>query len=245
MHEFAKVGIEAEFFDAVMGKYMSQEELERLSFPDTYLSPGEIGCALSHIGCYKKFLASEEKCAAIFEDDIILSEEFTKEKLEILGGILEKEKRPTVLALYTGDYDYESLGEVFDDVEIHQAYGLYYTHGYILNRAAAEAVTEIQSPVSFEADAFKMYYFLKGVSLWSLNKDLALQQPEETLPSSITASRYETGNRGVRKKKAFWAKFLAAPLTQKVGILWRRVYKHYLSDVKRKEFLKEISESRH
>lgn len=235
--ELNKIGLDFEFFDAVMGKNMSKDELAAVSFPDTYLSPGEIGCSLSHVGCYEKFLESDEKSAVIFEDDIQFTEDMNLERLEMICNFIENQQEPAVWALYRGDYDYKAEREIFEGIWIHQAYGFFLAHGYIVNRQAAKAIKEVQTPISFEADAFKMFHFLSGMRIYSLSRDFVCQHDEDILPSSITAARYETGNRGVRKKKAFWAKFFAAPLTRKAGILWRRVYKHYLSDVKRKRFL--------
>ena len=47
--EFKRIGLDFEFFDAIMARDMSEDELSAISFPDTYLSPAEIGCALSLI----------------------------------------------------------------------------------------------------------------------------------------------------------------------------------------------------
>ena len=46
--EFNKENIEFRFFDAIMANKMSKEELATKSIKDTFLSPSEIGCALSH-----------------------------------------------------------------------------------------------------------------------------------------------------------------------------------------------------
>lgn len=50
--EFNKENIEFRFFDAIMANKMSKEELDTKAIKDTFLSPSEIGCALSHCGVY-------------------------------------------------------------------------------------------------------------------------------------------------------------------------------------------------
>ena len=70
------MGTSAKFFDAIMGYEISKEQLEEYSEADNLLTLGEIGCALSHLGTYRRLLDTEEKCAFIFEDDTCLTEEF-------------------------------------------------------------------------------------------------------------------------------------------------------------------------
>ena len=49
------------FFDAIMANKMTKEELDVKAIKDTFLSPSEIGCALSHCGVYDEFLKSDKK----------------------------------------------------------------------------------------------------------------------------------------------------------------------------------------
>lgn len=241
--ELNKIGLPFEFFDAVMGKNMSKDELDAASFPNTHLTSGEIGCALSHVGCYKKFLSTEEKSLMVFEDDILFFEGCSKDLLEKLVNFVEGKTAPAVLGIHTDNYDFKRECVISRDIQINKAYGLYGTYAYIVNRPAAEKLIEIQTPATFESDLFKFFYFLSGIEIFTLNRNVLGTHPEDVLPSNLTPDRYRTGNRMKRKKKAFWTKFLEAPLNTKMGILWRRVYKHYLSDVKRKRFLKEIQKS--
>lgn len=60
-NEFGKHNLEFSFFDAIMANKMPKEELATKALKDTFLTPSEIGCALSHIGVYKKFLESNQK----------------------------------------------------------------------------------------------------------------------------------------------------------------------------------------
>lgn len=59
--EFGEYNLEFSFFDAIMANKMSKEELATKALKNTFLTPSEIGCALSHIGVYKKFLKSNQK----------------------------------------------------------------------------------------------------------------------------------------------------------------------------------------
>lgn len=232
LHEFAKVGIEAEFFDAVMGKQLPKEELAAETYPWCYLTLGEVGCSLSHRGCYDKLLASDEKSAVIFEDDFYFTEEMSIPRLEKLVDFIENQKEPAVLTLYIAYEDFKNVGTAFDDVEIHQGFNLYCTHGYIINRAAAERIRDIQSPIAFEADAFKYFYFLRGVKLYSLSKNLARQQPQEILPSAITNERFTVKNRKKNRPRTFWHVFGRLDFSDKIESLKRRLYRQYMIRIK-------------
>lgn len=55
-NELNKIGITANFIDAVYGKLLTEDELSRLIVKTNYLSLGEIGCALSHLKIYKMMI---------------------------------------------------------------------------------------------------------------------------------------------------------------------------------------------
>lgn len=48
------------------------------------MTPGELGCAMSHIAALKRFLSSDEEYAIIFEDDVIERFEIDFQDLEKL-----------------------------------------------------------------------------------------------------------------------------------------------------------------
>ena len=55
---FAALGLQPNFFEAIMGDELSQQELNTVSQADGLLTLGEIGCALSHLEIYKQLLRS-------------------------------------------------------------------------------------------------------------------------------------------------------------------------------------------
>mgnify|MGYP001343395360 FL=1 len=243
--EFKKIGLDFEFFDAVMGKNMTQKELDEKVLIRNFLNPGEIGCVLSHLGCYKRLLDSRGKSLVIFEDDVIFTDGMRLSRLKKLVDFVESRRAPAVLVMQTCEYDYGVEKQVDESLAIHTAFGMHNTHGYILNRAAAETITRLQNPIAFQIDLFKFYYFLTGMELFSLNLDLSVQADRKVLPSTITADIADYGKFDKEKRKAFWKIFRGKSFGEQMGILGRRLKKHYLSNVKRKKFLKEISESGH
>ncbi|QLB42998.1 glycosyltransferase family 25 protein [Mannheimia pernigra] len=86
--------LDFQFFDAVYGKALTQEQLKQIDFefyPQKYaakkpLTLGEIGCALSHIKMYEHIVANNIPEAIILEDDAIVSLYFK----QILKDVLRK-----------------------------------------------------------------------------------------------------------------------------------------------------------
>ena len=73
--------LDFEFFDAVYGKDLTEDQLEKIDF-DFYphkfaakktLTLGEIGCAMSHIKLYEYIVENNINSAIILEDDAIVS----------------------------------------------------------------------------------------------------------------------------------------------------------------------------
>lgn len=94
--QLGRLGIDFEFFDAVNGRELSDEDKALCEFGDgailtctgnhkvkieCALSPGEVGCALSHLKIYQQlatWLTDESKAdtaAVILEDDAVINED--------------------------------------------------------------------------------------------------------------------------------------------------------------------------
>lgn len=168
---FYAIGYQALFLDAVMGKSLSQDELKNLSHDNGLLKVGAIGCALSHLKAYRKFLESREKCAYIFEDDAQLSEKFIVLQPEI-QKFMEEQTKPTVLALYRFNGLKRKVRNLDEDTCIMRSFGGTASHAYIINRSAAENLLKAQTPVRIEFDAWAIYQKLGFINLYCLNKDV-------------------------------------------------------------------------
>ena len=95
--QLEKLGIEFEFLDAFYGadyyndeKYFAREPSKR--YEKRLMTPGEIGCALSHQAIYRKMLDENIRYALIFEDDAVISPDILKVLPE-----LEKHIKPNQL----------------------------------------------------------------------------------------------------------------------------------------------------
>ena len=79
--ELKNLNIEFEKFPAVVGKDLSEDDINRYTTftARTFLcTHASVGCTLSHINTWKKFIDSDEEFICIAEDDATFSDEFPK-----------------------------------------------------------------------------------------------------------------------------------------------------------------------
>ena len=230
INEFNKKNIAFRFFDAIMANKMSKEELDAKSIKDTFLSPSEIGCALSHCGVYDVFLKSDEKSIMICEDDIYFTKYFNYDSLLKIKEFLEETNEPRLVVLQKSIYHHKRIGSVRENINLYSTRNAFCTHGYMINRTAAENIKKLQTPVKFEIDAFKFYYWLNACKLYCLDKDLILQIGDELVPSSVET--IWTIDLKSKKNKAYKLLYNQLSLKGKLISQYRRLDKaiHKLSE---------------
>lgn len=74
---FADIDISFIRIAGVDGKLLAQEEIDRFAGSDE-MTPGTIGCLLSHRKCWQAIVEGDEAFAAVFEDDVVLSSKATQ-----------------------------------------------------------------------------------------------------------------------------------------------------------------------
>ncbi|OQK15383.1 hypothetical protein AU255_18100 [Methyloprofundus sedimenti] len=92
VRQMQEQNIPFEFFDAVDGRTLTEEQKSKadLELAEKLLGhtlvPGEIGCALSHIGIYEKMVQENIPSCIILEDDMIFDPQFKNiiQKIETL-----------------------------------------------------------------------------------------------------------------------------------------------------------------
>lgn len=70
-----QLGISFELVDGIDGRKLSPDERVRVCAPGTELTPGMIGCTLSHTLAWQRFIDSKRPVALILEDDARLAPE--------------------------------------------------------------------------------------------------------------------------------------------------------------------------
>lgn len=200
IEEFKKINIpEPNFFPAIMGNKLSEEELNQLVNKSCTLTLGEIGCALSHLAMYREFLKTTEPSVFIFEDDIRFTELVTNDLLQQAKKFVDVQDKPTVLLLRPARFMLSKQLDLDNDVSIHKVKEVSTTFAYIINRAAAENILKLQQPLKFIIDGWRHYTLLNILQAYCLNKHII---EHDFLPSLINKMKNRT--KRATKKEAHY-----------------------------------------
>ena len=168
--EFQKIDVPFNFFTGMDARKLSSDELKKLCINEA-MTPGEIGCAESHLQILRDFLKTEEKSVFIFEDDVQFSKKMNKNVLKEFKKFIDSKNTPSVIILRKR----KRLGkEIYriGNIPVYECYRATGTISYLINRKAAEIILKENTPISFEADAWGTYSESKLIKLYSLNEDL-------------------------------------------------------------------------
>lgn len=194
-----KLNLKAEIIPAVYGKDLSKEDLKNLvyDYPDCALALGEIGCALSHLNIYNKMIKEDIPIAFILEDDAIL----TKDVVPMLD-FLEKsdDKNKPNVYLLSRMVSYLPLTKKKTPFgNIYKIYRSYNTFAYVINKEAAKRISQIQTPLKFEADRWEYFKFILGINVYGMIPDLVYDNDENKEFSSIEEERSQL----IKKRREF------------------------------------------
>jgi GR25 family glycosyltransferase involved in LPS biosynthesis len=201
-------GIETTLVKGVDGKTASSEDLARVSKMYQIIGPkGAIGCALAHLNTWKQFLETEEEYAIIFEDDVILEDNF----LENLNAIL-KEVPETYDILYLGctgcDHTQNiniikhigKLWFIHKDIPAHQQISkhvgkpsiAFATHAYIVSRKGAKQLLELlEGNISNHIDfCIQKLVLDKKIESYVATPRIVHQTSADSSPSENVVSNY-------------------------------------------------------
>ena len=229
IEHFKRWGIEPNFFQAIMGNQLSENQLKQLTQDEGLLTKGEIGCALSHLGTYRRLLDTEEKCAFIFEDDTCLTEEFIAVQPKIYHFMAEQ-TMPSVLLLYPIRGHKKKLLTIGRDISIMRCLAGSGAYAYVLNRQAAINLLRAQTPVKIEMDAWGIYQRMGFVDLYCLNKPVILLDKvlnDDSIIDKISDRRaIDRNNASFLKKRIVKSWYDHITKKEKMKFYKRRISRH-------------------
>lgn len=166
---FEKIGI---IGSEISSKQYFNQAVKGRSQP---LTPGELGCTLSHLQALKQFLATEDDYALILEDDAIIPTDLTSTKLETelkcynlpknilfsIGGIKMKECLKVRGRCMDRFLDQKVLAVVPE--YYHRAC---YAFAYVVDRAMAKTLLDYHQEVRKADDWSYLYDFDPSVHLY-------------------------------------------------------------------------------
>ena len=192
--QFARFGLK---FERVSACVDDPAAVNRFRWWCAVLRPrvrGEVGCVLSHVKAGKLMLERGDPCAAIFEDDVRMSDCIV-EALRLAEEVcLSDPKRVVLLGKHHRTKRGEDVAAAGSKLEIVDEDWDFCTEGYVLGWEAAKNLTEHQQRVRTYPDAWG-YFQKKGwIRLSRVIPPITCQAVEEY--TSSLGSRYVAADHG-------------------------------------------------
>ena len=183
-----------EYYCKVLSYYKNYNKL---------MSPGELGCTLSHIEVLTKFLQSDSKYALIFEDDIIGSDR----DIKAIEGIIPYLDECSIVicggqdGLLSRYFQFGKPLKYCPDLYLvhpHSYQYIYRTCSYLVTRKAASLILEYQTKHTVVADHWAKIFKNTNIKFYYTN---IFHHPTELASSSIESERLVSTN------EKFFSKF--------------------------------------
>lgn len=211
------LSLDVELFNAVAGRKLTPEEVAMHSRELTEITtPGELGCALSHIAIYRKIVEQNIPYALIFEDDVVIN----KELPDILEKVSQSIGKKEIILLNQAKQYLSKVVHAMPGYTIHPMAEADLTCSYIITRDAAAAMLKFLYPVWLAADR------------WSLIREFNIAEINCLIPPACTLSDLaqtttipgrENSESESQESKLIWKKIKKTrPVSAKIRhILWR------------------------
>ena len=153
---------------AIDGALVDREELVKdgTITEDLSYTPGALGCALSHVGLWKK-AASQNRVVTIFEDDVICSHNFLEESARIASSL-------------PSDWDIIQWGYIFDSLFLWLDFGFAKANVRFYDLRFSQDYQEFQSE-NFSSAAVRLVHSF-GTQAYSVSPKGARVLLERCLP---------------------------------------------------------------
>tara|TARA_B100001175_G_scaffold279081_1_gene256068 strand:- start:985 stop:1743 length:759 start_codon:yes stop_codon:yes gene_type:complete len=179
-----------EIIDAVNGNKLTSKEITSYTFKNktgnnpwnTKMSPTQIGCALSHIKIYHKFIETEFKFALILEDDAIFIEKLEDELQNFIIKSFKYKKQIILLSELKQFYS-KPLNK-FKKYELVDVSNAFFTHAYFINKDAAKSIISFNYPIKTIADNFVLFKLYCGIKITGINPFI-IDQDKKNYPTTI------------------------------------------------------------
>lgn len=194
-------GLRYELVPGIDGRKISANLLSILKKEHSYaVTPGEIGCSLSHLTVYKALTTSDDECALVLEDDVSLPEDISHFLNEI-EQLIPKKTPSIYLLSKVNHYNGRTIMGLTNGHSVHDVYNAAFSHAYIINKPAAHILLDKLFPVWCVADQWQTFKEFGYIRLFAVH-------PEYISTNPVYESISTIGNRSDKKileaKKIAW-----------------------------------------
>ena len=183
------------FIKAVDGRLLDDEYIAQITSKNKTInsigrdmSRGEIGCVMSHLHIYKKMVDQDIGQAIILEDDIDINcDDFD----EIINFLIKENSSDPQVRLLTRTISYlskntQQINDIYNIAHVVQALS---TAGYVINKAAAKKMLDVNKKVWIVADDWIRYRMHTDVDVSCITPYVIKENPSIANQSSITSER--------------------------------------------------------
>ena len=179
-----------EIIDAINGHEFDEKEIKKNTFKNkknlnpwnTKISPSQIGCALSHIKIYKKFIKTDYDFALVLEDDAIFIEKFNKNLIDFIIDNFKYRKQIILLSEIKEFYS-KPINKI-EKYELVDVTNAFFTHSYFISKSAAQSIISFNYPVKTIADNFVLFKLYCGIKINGINP-IVVDQDKKNHPTTI------------------------------------------------------------
>lgn len=219
-------GLIYEFIPAVDGRSIPVSLLSIIRQEHSYsVTPGEIGCSLSHLMVYKALVSTDDDCALVLEDDISLPDDISKFVNEIEKTI-PKNSPCVYLLSHVNHYNGKSIFNLSNGHSVHRVYNAAFSHAYIINKSAARILLNQLFPIWCVADQWQTFSEFGFIQLFGVIPEYVSTNMEYESATTI-------GNRNDRKtqeeKESAWKAIysnrpLKVKLKKSINLIFHRPF---------------------
>ena len=223
----SRLGLTYERIPAIEGTKLSQDEIKnRYSsfwfqlFHGREMSPGELGCALSHKLAYRRIVEDQLDWGLVLEDDVLLDDSL----LELLRGLFAVQVPAENIQLYFSEQRPHQLATL-REVAGKKLVGFTGAHAsaiaYLVSRSAAIKLSGTDK-IRFAADKFSWISAYYNISFCGVLPFAATPHPTLNGKSNIDYSDQYLAHGGRQARKRLLWKFIVRPIAVTVRTMINR-----------------------
>lgn len=212
-----------QFMDAVEGAKLTEAEIDRVYDPSAFeqgkihfrLNANEIGCALSHMSCWRNMVELNIPFCLIIEDDIVIAPDLVRFMPEIVSALRPQDVlllNPTHEQCYF--FRQHKIGETHRIVYINQS--VYTAWGYIIGMEAARRLLSHRDKFYAPIDFWYSSVGFKGATpIRAILPALVIEYPDLQNQSQIGQRESQRPDQGPVIRRSLlrrWIRAIRLPL---------------------------------
>ncbi|MDB9818468.1 glycosyltransferase family 25 protein [Pelagibacterales bacterium] len=180
--ELKRVGIDNySFISAIDGSMLPQNDLDYYNSSNKFwpkMSPGQVGCSMSHVKLYKDFLDTKYDYALVLEDDISFRNNFN---VSLIDDILFNNfpKNHIILLNEIATFFKKSRFKISKNFNLVKVIKASCTSSYLIDKYAAEQLIRKNEPIRVFADDFNIFQEIWHIDVYGVDPFIAEQNTKD------------------------------------------------------------------